>query len=199
MSKEILTALHSPLRIKYRDIFDLKGFYIFLHEWLMEHEWIDSEGDEDHWETYHYEKIWTGNVKEIYLHWRVSKKAKQGHFQYYLDFNWHCLGLTKTEVVKEGHKLSIDKGEIEIYIYPYIEERYKSFFDENSLIKPFKKLFTRRIYTQTIDFRKKELYQETYALHNAIKQWFKMKRYLPYEESKSLYTSKAWPSNIKEK
>jgi len=45
--------------------------------------------------------------------------------------------------------------------------------------------------------KKKALYRETYELHNFLKQWFKLKRYLPYEEHKNFYPSYAWPSHIK--
>lgn len=191
-----LVKLVSPMRVKYRDVFDLKQFYIFLHEWLMEHEWEDSEGDGDHWETYYYERVGAGNIREIYIHWRVRKKAEHGQFMYYLDFNWHCVGLTKVEVLKEGQKMSVDKGEIELYVTPYIEELYKTYF--KGFLKQFEHLFSARAYEETREARKKELYQETYALQNAIKQWFKLARHLPYDESKLFFRSKAWPSHSKE-
>jgi len=46
--------------------------------------------------------------------------------------------------------------------------------------------------------RKKELYQEVYQLQNFLKQWFKLKRYLPYEETKNYSPSYAWPSHLRE-
>jgi hypothetical protein len=48
------------------------------------------------------------------------------------------------------------------------------------------------------EIQKKMLYQEAYELQNFIKQWLKIKRYLPYEEEKSFFPSRAWPSHIKE-
>src|SRR3989338_1108665 len=32
-------------RVKYKDIFDIKGFYESLHEWLMEYNWKDPEDE----------------------------------------------------------------------------------------------------------------------------------------------------------
>ena len=201
-----LMQLVPKMRVKYRDIFSLKDFYIFMHEYLLEHEWIDQEGDLDHWESYYFERLHPGDVREIYLHWRVKKVApdtpmleKDGKpipaFTYYLDFNWHCIGLTKIEAVKEGHKLTLDRGEIEIEMFTNIEEGYKEAIkDLSPLIRPFKRLFASRVYEEQIEYRRKEFYQEVYALHNAIKQWFKMKRYLPYEDVKSFHPPKAWPS-----
>lgn len=188
----------SGMRIKYKDVFDLKAFYEWLHEWLLEHDWEDQGGDKDHWETYHFEKLWPGNVKEIYLHWRVKKKIKDGPFVYYLDFNWHCIGITKTEIVRNGQKLSLDKGEIEIETTATVEELYKKNIDSIPFLKDFKKLFSQRVYDETIEFRKKELYHEVYVLQNDIKQWFKLKRHLPYAESKLFLGSQAYPSHLKE-
>ena len=48
-----------------------------------------------------------------------------------------------------------------------------------------------------LEERKKELYREAYVLQTFIKQWFKLKRYLPYEETKSFFPSAAYPSHIK--
>ncbi len=185
------------LRVKFKDVFGLKDFYEFLHEWLLEHEWHDDEEGvgSDHWETYHFERIAAGNVKEIYLQWRVAKQAKDGKFKYYLDLNWHCIGFTLAEVVKDGHKLKIDKGDMEIEIFPCLEKVYETYFDERPFLRPFKKLFSTRIYGEVVEYRKKELYQETYALQNAIKQWLKMERYLPYEEPKAFYPSRSYPSH----
>ena len=51
---------------------------------------------------------------------------------------------------------------------------------------------------EELEKRTKELYQEAYELQNFLKQWFKLKRYLPYEDTKSFFSSQAWPSHIRE-
>jgi hypothetical protein len=192
-----------PMRIKYKDILDLKAFYESLHEWLLEHEWYDpEEGNSpatDHWESYYGEKVAQGGSKELWIQWRVKKDPPDGaKLTYYLDFNWHGIALMKTDVVKEGIKMSVDKGEIEITIQAYMEENYKSDLDRVTFLKPFREWIAQRLYSETVDQRKKELYQETYELQNWMKQWLKLKRYLPYEESKGFFTSQAWPSHLKE-
>ena len=198
IDKGKLIVFPPDFRVKYKDVFDVKDFYEFFHEWLLERGWGDSEEDDDHWEPYYFERVQSGNVKEIELHWRVAKDAPNSPFKYYLDLNWHIIGLSSVDVVKDGIKRSVNKGEIEVEVKGFIEELYKDYFDAFSLTKQFKKLFSKRVYDQTIEFRKKEIYQETYALQNAIKQWFKLKRYLPYEETKAFFPSRAWPSHMKE-
>ncbi len=189
----------SPIRIKYKDIFDMKGFYESLREWLKEHEWKDPEEKLDHWETYYGERIDRSGAKEIWVQWRPEKPApKAQYLHYYVDIDFHCLALIATEIVKEGRKMKVNKGEVEITIRAFIEEKYKQEFEKNKFLKQIKELFADKMYTYITEQRKKELYQEMYELQNFIKQWFKLKRYLPYEETKSFFPSSAWPSHLRE-
>lgn len=188
-----------PIRVKYKDVFDLKAFYEALHEWLQQNGWSAiEEGELDHFETFYGERIGREGMKEIWIQWRVTKGAPEGPFNYYLNFDYHLLGLTSIEVVKEGMKFKTNKGELDLYINAFIEEKYSKALESNPLIKYFFILFKQRVYRKEYEQRKKELYQETYVLQNFIKQWFKLKRYLPYEESKSFFPSSAWPSHLKE-
>jgi len=191
----------SPMRVKYKDIFDMKAFYEALHEWLLEHGWGNVEDDlqVDSWERFYGERTGRSGAKEIWIWWRPKKPAPDAPLTYYLDFNFHCLALTTTELVKEGQKMKLNKGEVELTIKAYIEKNYESDFEKSSFLKQILDLFNRRIYRRVLEERKKEFYQETYVLQNFIKQWFKLKRYLPYEETKPFFPSVAYPSHLKEK
>jgi len=189
----------SKLRVKYKDIFDLKQFYDDLHEWLLEYGWGDpDEGGGEHWETCYGERLSKGGAREIWINWRVSKKAEGAPITYHMYFYFHCLGIMDTEVVKNGKKIKVNKGEVELNINGYLEKNYLKDLEKSPIIKPFIKLFNNRVYQSTIDQRKKELYQEMYVMQNWIKQWFKLKRHLPYEEVKGFFPSYAWPSHLKE-
>lgn len=187
------------LKVKFKDIFDFTEFYKALYGWYLENNWVDKEDKSEHWESFYAERIGQGGVKEVWIRWRAYKDAPDAPFlAYYLDLDFHGLGLTKTDVVKEGTKMSLDKGEVEVAIKAFIEKKYEKKFDENWLLKDVKKLFTERIYKKTLKQREKELFQEMYMLQNFMKQWFKIRRYLPYEENKSFYPSFAYPSHLKE-
>jgi hypothetical protein len=186
------------LRVKYKDIFDLREFYIALREWLTDHEYIDFEDKTEHWETQYGENNQDG-VKEMWIWWRTHKVPKHGAYMtWYLDFDWHNIAIQPAEIVRDGIKVKCNKGEVEIYIKPYLELNFVKDFQKHWFLKYFTKLFKNRIYHTQIEKRRKELYQETYELQHFMKQWLKLKRYLPYEEVKGFYPSFAWPSHLPE-
>ncbi len=187
-----------PIRVKYKDVFDLKAFYEAMHEWMLENNWKDKEDKLDHWESYYGDRTNQQGMKEIWMLWRVTKEPDDAKIQYYMDIEMHCLGITTTEMVVKGQKIKLNKGEIELKINSIVEKKYVAEWKKHWLLKHLLDLFTNRIYSDAIDMRKKELYQESYALQNYIKQWFKLKRYLPYEENKDFFTSVAYPSHMKE-
>lgn len=189
----------APVKVKYKDVFDIKEFYLSMQEWLLEHDWKDEEDKLDRWETYYGERVSQDGSKEIWFRWRATKDAPHSvYLKYYIDLDYHCLGLSPAEIVKEGRKMKVNKGEIEIAINMSIEPKYLSEFEKSALLKQVKELFQKRVYHKVLEQRKKELYQEAYELQNYIKQWFKLKRYLPYEETRSFFPSQAWPSHLKE-
>lgn len=187
-----------PLRVKYKDIFDMKAFYTDLREYLLEMKWQDHHEGLDHWEIYYGERVDQSKAKEIWIHWRIKKKPDGlPKITYYQDLEFHVLGLTDAEVIRDGMKLKANKGEMELKIWAYLIQDYISEFEKHWFLKEFSQLFQKRIYRREIEQQKKQLYQEVYALQNFIKQWLKMKRYLPYEETRSFYPSQAWPSHMK--
>ena len=196
----------SPLKVKYKDVFDLKAFYEELWEWCKEHGWKDWEQDLDNFERFYGERVTTGGVKEIWIRWRAWKPAegtpsiKQnnkelGYINYYLDIDFHVLGLGSAEIVKDGKKIKADKGEIEVTIKPFIEKNYEYEFQKHPLLQHVLDVFSGRIYMSKLEERKKELYREAYVMQTFIKQWFKMKTYLPYVQGENFFPSKAWPSH----
>ncbi len=203
---ESIFPLFQPVKVKYKDIFDIKWFYESLQGWLLDNGWGDEDDTDldrglisDRWEAYYGEKVSSSGAKEMWWQWRMFKLPPHSQYlKYYMDFNFHIIGLTNTEIIREGRKIPCNKGEIEMSINAWISKEYAAKFEESSLLKPIKALFDKRVYHKILQQRRKELYQEVYALQNFVKQWFKMKRYLPYEEAKNFYPSAAWPSHLKE-
>lgn len=193
----------APVTVKYKDIFNFKDYYTALKFWLHEYGWTDGVkgSPKNEWfESYYNERIDPSGAREMRIRWRLNKLAPgNAKLKYHLDMNFHVLALTNTEVIRNGQKIKTNKGECELKISAFIEKLYEKDFEKSTFLKPFKKLFTRRVYNSIVDEKKKELYQEIYIFQNFIKQWLKLKRYLPYEEVKVFHPSQAFPSHQKEK
>jgi hypothetical protein len=186
-------------RVKYKDIFTAKEFYTALREYFKENGWHDGNGFEQY-EVFLLEKITPGGFKEMTIRWRLQKTPDGSkYFRYHMDLDFLFLGVTTTEVVREGIKYKTNKGEVELTVTAQVEIDYEGKWRKHPLMKHFWKLFTERILGGEIyNEHRLELYREAYQLQNFIKQWFKMHRFLPYEESKAFFTSEAWPSHIPE-
>ncbi len=190
----------APVKLKYKDIFDMKEFYSALFYWLKEYGWQDGEGSvsQERFETLYSEKV-TGDVMEHWIRWRINKQPEgTSRMHYYLDINFHTLALGKAEIIRNGKKIKANKGEVEVVMHAFIEKKYLEELENDNILKHFKNIFSKRVYKKEFEAREKELYQEVYVLQNFIKQWFKLKRYLPYEEAKSWFPSHSWPSHHKE-
>jgi hypothetical protein len=193
----------SPITVKYKDIFNFKDYYTALKFWLNEYGWEDGVEDspKNEWfETYYNERVDPAGSREMRIRWHLTKPAPgNAKLQYHLDMQFHVLALTNTEVIRDGQKIKTNKGECELKINAAIEKKYEDELEKSGILKPFKKLFTNRVYNTILDEKKKELYQEIYIFQNFIKQWLKLKRYLPYEEVKVFHPSQAFPSHQKDK
>jgi len=184
-------------RVKWKDIFNVKEMYRALHDWFTEYGWTDMEDGTDHYETYYYERIGDHHDKELWLRWRPQKEINE-YFKFHIDLDFHFLYLLPTEIVRDGQKLKKDlyKGEVEVWITAMLQKDPKSLWKNHRVLKYFNQLFAERIFRKNInDEHKRELYREAYILQNFIKQWFKLKRYMPYEETALFQDSKAYTTH----
>jgi len=196
----------ATFRIKFKDIFDIKEYYNIMHEWMLEHDWssVDSSGKieegKDHWETNYTERIEPDGAKEMYWWWRLQKlPVKNSYYKYHLDLDFHPLAILPTEAMREGKKFKAHKGEIEVWVYAYIEFDYKGEWSKHPILKFFNKIFPNRIFMKDLyEDHKLELYREAYTLQAFMKKWFKLKSFLPYEEITPFYPSYAYPKWKKE-
>lgn len=190
--ERLIRVIPQDVRIKYKDIFDLKSFYKGLRQWAKEYGWgdVETKGKKDGYERLYREVVYQNGSKYMEIRWRLFKMPEGApYLRYYFDIDYKMVGLKSKEVVKDGKKLKLDSGEIELKFNAFVELDFIKDFDKNSILKTFKNLFMKRIYARTIHQREKELYQEVYGCLRFIKEWFKLRRYLPYEESESFFPS----------
>jgi len=188
-------------RIKFKDIFDLKELYFVLKEWLLEYGWGSSDPDgnpegEEWWESMYMEREGGDGSKEHLFWWRLQKiPTDNSYYRYHLDIDFRTLGIVPSEVVRDGKKLKVVKGEVEIKVWAFVEFDYKGEWSTHPVLRLFNKIFPNRIFSKDLYAdHKRELYREAYVLNAFIKKWFQLKRFLPFEEVPLFYPSKSYPT-----
>lgn len=181
--------------ITYKDPLDLKAFYKAVHEWLAEYDWIDLElGKCDGHESLYIEKD-TG-VKEHWAFWSVYKIPVDNNFvRWRLDIVFHTLAVAKTEIMVNGKKKKLDKGEMEIKFSKVLMELdYKKEWSKNSFLAFFYYYFPKIFYREYIKNRKKEFFKEVLMLKGLIKNWLSMKVFMEPATREQIYEPKSFPS-----
>jgi hypothetical protein len=199
----------AQFRVKFKDIFNLKEFYRAMHEWTLEYGWISVESDGltmekapfmDHYETLYLEREHVGGNKEMWWWWRLQKlPVKNSYYKWHMDIDYHILYMLPAEVMREGKKFKVNKGEVEVKIWAYLEFDYNGQWSKHPILRAFNKVFPNRIFKRELyEDHKLELYREIYTLQAYMKRWFKMKSFLPYEEITPFFPSRTYPEWKKE-
>ena len=184
------------LRIKYKDVFNLKKLYELQREWLKEHEWTDMEGKGDNWEVLFLQFDEADGAKEIHYWWRVQKKPyKTPLFRFIMDIDNHIIGLKDTEVMQEGMKLKVQKGETEFKISARVEIDPEKKIRGSNIVNKFFNLYRFRWYKEELQVtQKRDLYREVNELVAITKKFLKMKNFLPDQDMHQFFPSEAYPS-----
>jgi hypothetical protein len=194
MANPIILA--SDFRVKFKDVFDMKNFYKMIHDWLIEYDWEDQKGDKDHFETYYLEKIGAKGEKEHVIWWRLEKiPSKNSYYKYILELLYHTVALKNTEIVVEGKKLKVNKGEIETKIRTYVELDYEGKWSHHPVLNMFKDIFRERIFKADLESHKRELYRESFILQGAMKKYLKLKGFLPEYRLEPFRPAEAYPTH----
>lgn len=196
----------AQFRVKFKDIFNLKEFYKAMHEWTKEYEWSSVESDgltienDDQYETLYLEKQDAAGAKEMWWWWRLQKMPiSNSYYKWHMDIDYHILVMLPAEVMREGKKLKVNKGEVEVKIWAYLEFDYQGQWSKHPILKMFNKIFPNRIFKKEVyEDHKLELYREMYTLQAFIKKWFKLRSFLPYEEIAPFFPSRTYPEWKKE-
>lgn len=173
------------LDIIYREVFVLQPLYRATRHWLMENEFVDPKGDgsmESAMEVlYHYRKGTTISPaeKELRIWWRTVKSSPVNLYVHHLDIDWNIIQMYDLEIMREGKKEKVQKGEMRIGIRAYIDvPDLKS----SPILKFFDNWYKTRLIKKNLEESKKMLYQDAYRLQGMMKKYLDMKTFIPEEE-----------------
>ena len=100
----------ASFRVKFRDQFNLKAIYVFLHEWMVEEEWA-TRNDSEFPETFFGQNESALGGTEVWWNWRFTRPPGTGgpgsnnYYQWRMNINGHVVLLRQVEAVKDGKKI----------------------------------------------------------------------------------------------
>ncbi len=173
----------------YKHIWSLEFLYKRLYEWLKDEGYTDSSR-ERFMETLFLQRD-LGGPKQIWIWWRTDK-SHSSFIKFYLNVDFHILGLTKAEVVHEGKKIGTNKGEVEVFITAKMELDPSGEWDNHFLLKnPYiRNWYLNRVYKSQINDAEDALIKDTDRILGAVKQYFQLESFLPEYEEQSFHAPK---------
>lgn len=166
-------------RVKYRDVFNIKYFYILLHEWVLENGYANRK-DEMFNETFQLFRETQQNGNEYWFRWRLNKNPQiegSKYWIYQLDITMHALAIKEKEILHQGKKYKMHSGETEVKVQAHLIYDPKKIIEKHKLLGQFKQWFFDVGKSTQYDNLKKKLYYDAYKLQEAIKAYFKLRNY----------------------
>ncbi|MEA3399382.1 MAG: hypothetical protein U9R00_02630 [Patescibacteria group bacterium] len=153
-----------------KDTFNWELLYKRLHDYLPEKKWRDLYKGKADFEILYYEKDKGGGAINQDIWWRAYRKPKKnagGRFMFYMKMDFKTLLIKKTEIMVDGKKVKIDKGELGVNCWFYLDDQAdidgdfskkdKSVWDTNFILKMFKNWFWNRDRAEEREFAEEEL------------------------------------------
>lgn len=187
LKPRILTQI-PQFTVKYKDVFHLLNLYTMMHEMLWEEGWNGYEDERWHadietlYSVIDYQKGIHYGGKELWIWWRVQKNIEgkySGYFKYLLDIDFHGVYLQDVEVLHEGQKIKVQRGELELFFRPKIEADYRATWHNHWLLKHFQDIYEKRIASFDIERYEKNLWREAYRIQSKIKDFLNLKLFVP--------------------
>ena len=123
-------------KLKHKGNFIFKDIYTYTYEWLI------GEGYEVAEKKYS-EEI-ESDAKKLEIEWEAKKKVSD-YFRFIIKIDWKVLRMKEIEVVKEGKKIKMNSGQIELGVKGILVKDYENRWEDH----PFWK-FLRGVYDRYI-------------------------------------------------
>lgn len=150
--------------------FNLKALYQHLHEWAVENEYV-TEKDASFPETLYYDaRLPEG--KSLWIWWRMSH-VPQGNpfYKRTINLDWHTTKLKDTEIIHNGKKHKMQKGEIVLACQVLLETDYKKEWRNSKIMGPFYEVFYKRFMWKNMEKHKADAKADAADLHETIKRY----------------------------
>jgi len=180
VKKEPPTPFAYPkVKIKFKDVFNFKEFYVVMYSWLKSNQWIDKTtgGQVEFMEEFHLEKTGATGAKEHIIYWEVEKK-RTDYIKFSMSISISTIFLNQTEIMKEGKKIKTNIGEIKVEITARLHSDYKAEWTNHWLLGPFQKKIEETVFKNEMEAEEDKLYKQLYEFQSEIKRYLQLQQFM---------------------
>lgn len=121
-------------KVKYTGIWSFKDVYRYVYDWFIDNDYDLSE-------TLYSEKI-KPEGKEVEVKWEAERKISD-YFKFQIKAEWRIVGMTEVEVQKEGVRIKMNKGNLEIKFSATLIKDYESRWEDTAFLKFLRGVYDR--------------------------------------------------------
>jgi len=167
-------------RVKFSGVFDFRDLYRMVRDYLQDKGYV--QGDSWKYMENYYSEKHSSNPKEgntVWIWWRTFKKGDEGSTFYtqHIDIDFHARFLKDTEMVIDGEKRRLQKGELEILFSAYLNVDPDNKWSSHWLLKGFLDMYIRRIWRKRREAVKWTTIGDCMFMQSAVKDYFNIKKY----------------------
>ena len=152
-------------KIKNTGVFDFKDFYSFAYDWLRD------EGY-DVYEKKYSEKV-SGDSKQLEIEWDADREVSD-YFKFRINMYWLIMGMKSVEVQKEGQKIKMESGTVEIKFKSILVKDYEDRWENHPFWKFLRGIYERYIIKSRIEEYQIKVLEETEELISQCKAFLAM-------------------------
>lgn len=162
--------------IEFDDVFNFKGLYKMIYEWLTIEGFITSE-TEKIMETLYLDINRQGSGQEVWVWWRTTRQDND-FYKRIINIDFHILAMKQVEAVVNGQKIPANKGDLTIFIDPIAILDPEDKWEKNTITSAFLDPFKKRIYKPELEAQETDFQDSVKRLNDAVKQYLEMKAFV---------------------
>lgn len=162
-----ITLLDSE-KISYDSVFDLKELYKHLYEWLT---WRKYDVSEKKYK----EKI-KPTGKDMEIQWEANRDIDE-YSSFRIEMKAQLIGVNDVEVAKDGSKVKMQKGEINIQVSAHLFTNRQELWESKAMLSFLQKFYEKFLYKGAIDRMKAELWKQGWDFYNEAKAFLNLYRF----------------------
>ncbi|MBI1969770.1 hypothetical protein HYS48_03680 [Candidatus Woesearchaeota archaeon] len=171
-------------KVKYYGVFHLRTLYKELMEFLKDLEYTDEERYK-YFERFYFESrsLDPRQATQMWIWIRTDKTEgpvdESSYYRYYLDVDYHVRFMKDVEIMKEGEKMKVQHGEVEISIRCGVELDWNGKWQNHWFLKNMHDFFLKRLWWKQYQDKRHIVKDDALKLQRFIKEYFELQSYLP--------------------